>query len=490
MIHRPRLSARPMRAAILLAGAFTLAATLPLGGDRPWPLDATNPSTVEAATSLTFVPVADAYVDQAQPTRNFGSVSYVRSDLDSAGGYDYQGLFSFNVTGISGTVSSAKLRLYVTNSTPNAPALYRASWYSETGVTWNTRPSITGGAVANLGSTTTGTWVEYPVTSTVTANGTYHFALVAESTDGFEVTSREGTNRPQLVVSTGSTVIVTAVGDIHSEGSDADSVATAASAGKGSVVLGLGDYQYQAGTCSNFTASGHYDSDWGKLNAKLYPTYGGTHDYANSSTGARADRYMSGDCAGQQNPQSAGAALSGGTLSPTEAYSFDRNGWHIVQLPAVCFRYSTGACSLSSITTWLKADLAAHPAACTIAFSHEPYWSSPTSTHGRTTTIKPWIQAMYDAGVDIYLSGHQHNYERFAPQNPSDALDRARGITQFVVGTGGVGVYSRTSTARNSVAYAATFGVLQLTLRSGAADFAFVPNKAGTYTDSGTITCH
>ena len=368
--------------------------------------------------------------------------------------------------------------------------MYRTGSFSES-TTWNTRPATTGSAVANLGATTSGTWAEYNVTSTVTANGTYNFALIAESTDGLEVTSRQGTNRPQLVITTGSTsVIVTAVGDIHSPGSDPDAVATAASAGKGRAILGLGDYQYESGTCSNFTSSGHYDSDWGKLNPKMYPTYGPGHDYANSSTGSRADKYMSGDCSGQVNPQSAGAALSGGTLSPTEAYSFDLNGWHIVQLPMICYRYSTGACTLSSITTWLKADLAAHPAKCTIAYSHGPYWSSPTATHSRTTTIKPWIQAMYDAGVDIYLSGHQHNYERFAPQNPSDALDKARGITQFVVGTGGVGIYGRTSTAANSVAYGTAFGVLQLTLRSGAADFAFVPNKAGAYSDSGTVTCH
>jgi hypothetical protein len=106
------------------------------------------------------------------------------------------------VSGVAGTITSAKLRLFVTNATTNGPALYPAanSW-TETGITWNTKPARTGGIIDNKANVPGNTWVEYDVLAVVAANGTFTFNLVPESTDGLAVRSREATSdRPQLVL--------------------------------------------------------------------------------------------------------------------------------------------------------------------------------------------------------------------------------------------------------------------------------------------------
>jgi hypothetical protein len=134
--------------------------------------------------------------------------------------------------------------------------------------------------------------------------------------------------------------------------------------------------------------------------------------------------------------------------------------------------------------------LAAHPSACTLAYWHKPLFSSG-SAHGDDLQMKPLWDALYRAGADIVVNGHDHDYERFAPQNPAGKLDEAHGIREFVVGTGGknhrpFGAIERTSQARN----ADTFGVLKLMLRADSYDWQFVPESGKTFSDSGTGTCH
>jgi hypothetical protein len=105
--------------------------------------------------------------------------------------------------------------------------------------------------------------------------------------------------------------------------------------------------------------------------------------------------------------------------------------------------------------------------------------------------MQPLFQALYNADADVILGGHAHDYERFAPQNPSGQLDNARGIRQFVVGTGGAFWTSISTPKPNSqVRQNNTYGVLKLTLRSGAYDWQFVPVAGQTYTDSGSGACH
>src|SRR5206468_10877660 len=116
-------------------------------------------------------------------------------------------------------------------------------------------------------------------------------------------------------------------------------------------------------------------------------------------------------------------------------YSYELGAWHIVVINSNCAQ--VGGCQAGSPQErWLRADLAAHPAACTLAYWHHPRFSSG-SNHGSSSALQPIWQALYDANADVVLSGHEHNYERFAPQDPAGRADAGRGIREFVVGTGG-----------------------------------------------------
>jgi len=87
-------------------------------------------------------------------------------------------------------------------------------------------------------------------------------------------------------------------------------------------------------------------------------------------------------------------------------YSFNLGSWHIIQLPSAIYRYD---CDPAGVLAWLRADLASHRTACTLAFWHEPYWTRTTDEHGRTREVKPWVDLLYGAGVEVVLNGHQHN---------------------------------------------------------------------------------
>ena len=140
---------------------------------------------------------------------------------------------------------------------------------------------------------------------------------------------------------------------------------------------------------------------------------------------------------------------------------------------------------------WLRADLAAHPStACVAAVWHHPRFTS--GSHSPTTSVSALWQALYDYNAEIVLVGHDHNYQRFAPQTADGARDDARGLRQFLVGTGGRALYSFTSNAPNTeVKNSTTFGVLKLTLHPASYDFEFVPIAGQSFTDAGTgIACH
>lgn len=130
------------------------------------------------------------------PTTNYGTGT--RLDVDNPGEESY---LRFTVSGVTGTVQNARLRLWVTNGSSNGPSLYRAgSGWTETGITWNNRPGATSGAVGNLGAVTASTWAEIDITAQITGNGTYDFVFMPDSTDGVSFYSREGSTKPQLVL--------------------------------------------------------------------------------------------------------------------------------------------------------------------------------------------------------------------------------------------------------------------------------------------------
>jgi hypothetical protein len=265
--------------------------------------------------------------------------------------------------------------------------------------------------------------------------------------------------------------ILTAVGDISSSGSNKNAIAVrdVIRAQNPAQILMLGDYQYTYGSLNAIL--GGADKIWGPKPGGLFPlvkpTAGPTHDIKS--------------CA--ENDYRAYWGVAG-----MQPYSFDVGAWHIISLPSAAYAYG---CNTAGVLTWLKQDLAAHRNTCTLAFWHEPYWTRPTAEHNRDTAVKPWVQALYDAGADVILNGHQHDYQRFAPQNPNDQVDTARGLREFVVGTGGIGLYPFTGQAANVEASdATTFGALQLTLRPTSYAWSFLRAAGGTFNDSGSWACH
>src|SRR3990172_4966686 len=190
---------RPRAPVVLGIGVAAVLAGLVVGVAVS-PADRGRSVAAASATTLTLSAEADARVEQGSAGTNFGTATSLISDLSPL----IEGYARFTVTGIAEPVTSAKLRLYVTNGSNNGPALYLAdnNW-TETGVTWNTRPARTSGVIADQGPIPANVWVEYDVTSTVTGDGTYTFDLGADSSDGTTVSSREATNNPPhlLVVS-------------------------------------------------------------------------------------------------------------------------------------------------------------------------------------------------------------------------------------------------------------------------------------------------
>lgn len=232
-------------------------------------------------------------------------------------------------------------------------------------------------------------------------------------------------------------------------------------------VLTLGDEQYVTGLLKNFRTQ--YGPTWGRDLAITHPAPG-NHEYKSKN----ADGYYAYFGAAAGNPA-------------RPYYSFNLGTWHIVALNSECSSVVGGCGKGSPQEKWLAADLAAHPSRCTLAFWHQPRFSS--GGHGDNPAYQAFWNDLYAAGADIVLNGHDHDYERFAPQTPS-AVPAASGIQEFVVGTGGKGLRAFHMIRPNSQVRSATFGILKLQLHPTSYDWRFVPIAGSTFTDSGHASCH
>ena len=169
-------------------------------------------------------------------------------------------------------------------------------------------------------------------------------------------------------------------------------------------------------------------------------------------------------------------------------YAYDLGSWRIYALDGNCWAIS-GCQEGSPQEQWLRADLAANPRLCIAAMWHEPRFTS--GAHGSDPTYGAFWEDLYAARAELVLNGHDHDYERFAPQTPAGVSNSATGIREIVVGTGGIGHTDFLTTQPNSqVRDSSTFGVLKLTLRSASYDWQFIPIAGQTFTDAGTTACH
>ncbi len=235
-------------------------------------------------------------------------------------------------------------------------------------------------------------------------------------------------------------------------------------------VFAVGDLAYPNGSDLDFKNC--YGPTWGRFKDRTRPAPG-NHEY--HQDGASAYTNYFGDAAGDARKA---------------YYSFALGAWHIVSLNSEC--RDVGGCDMGSQQAkWLQQDLTEHPAGCTLAFFHKPLFSSGLA-HGADPEVKPLWQILYHSGADVVINGHDHDYERFAPQDPEGKADPQHGIREFVVGSGGknthriFGLPQPNSEARN----ADTYGVLKLVLHPRGYDWEFIPQEGKTFTDSGTGSCH
>jgi acid phosphatase type 7 len=234
-----------------------------------------------------------------------------------------------------------------------------------------------------------------------------------------------------------------------------------------------GDLAYERGSAEDFKNC--YEPTWGRFKDRTKPALG-NHEYANHTASAYFQYW------GAQ----AGPAGKG-------YYSYDLGDWHIVVLNTNCDAKALGGCAAGSPEeTWLKQDLAKHTNACILAYGHHALFSSGVfKRHAVHPELKPLWGDLYAAHADLVLAGHEHSYERFAPQDPDGKADPANGIREIVVGTGGrshdlLGF----ATPNSEVREWETYGVLKLTLSPGKYTWEFVPEEGKTFHDSGSGACH
>ena len=234
-------------------------------------------------------------------------------------------------------------------------------------------------------------------------------------------------------------------------------------------VFTVGDNVYPDGSASDFADC--YTPSWGRHLARTHPAVG-NHEYHTPDASGYFDYF--GSAAGE----------------PGKGwYAYDLGTWRIYVLNANCSMVDCAAGSEQE--QWLRDDFAANPSTCSLAVWHQLLFSSG-SEHGSSSAVSPLWQALYDAGAEIVISGHDHDYERFAPQDASGARDDANGIREFVVGTGGVVLrqLAPDELTNTEVRQATSNGLLRLVLGDGEYEWEFIPIAGQTFTDRGSGTCH
>ena len=470
-------------------------------------------TTTVAPPAGALGPVADSYVQADLPTTNFGTATTVKVD----GSPVIVSYLRFDLQGVTPTKATLKVFTPTSSSTPiNVRSVADNAW-TETGLNYNNRPAVGATAIASPVPIAANSTLSYDVTALVTGSRTVSFAIDTTSGTSKSLPSRENAtvaNRPQLVVETGTptttitttnpttattpppgpSTVVAVGGDVACGTTEANynggaGTATACHMQQTSALVlsmapqqawALGDLQYNSGSLADFNVS--YHNSWGRFRNITNPVVG-NHEYG---TGGAAGYFTYfGNAATPRQP--------GCTANCEGYYSFDVSvgtaKWHIAVINSECTRIGGGVgCAVGSPQhDWLAADLTSNDStACTAVLSHRPRWSSNSFA---SPDIQPLVDLMGAHRVDLLLTGHAHSYERFAPQNAAGQAD-PNGIREIIVGTGGRDSQGFGTVAPNSlVRKNQIFGVMKLTLRPTGYDWAFVPDPATPFADSGSGSC-
>ena len=287
----------------------------------------------------------------------------------------------------------------------------------------------------------------------------------AGSADRLKVPRVPKVPKVPIVAASSSPVTLVGAGDIARCSTDgAAATARLLDSFPNAVIFTAGDNAYSQGTSAEFRKC--YAPTWGRFKARTWPAIG-NHEY--QTPGASGYFTYFGERAGPEN---------------RGFYSYTLGAWHVIALNS-----SVDMQPGSAQEQWLRADLKANPRRCTLAYWHTPRFSS--GPHGNTVGTQPLWEALYEAGADVIIGGHDHIYERFAPQTPAGKPDSVRGIRQFVVGTGGASHYGLGARQPNSEVFDSTaFGILKLTLDTASYAWEFIPVAGQRFRDAGTGVCH
>ncbi len=263
--------------------------------------------------------------------------------------------------------------------------------------------------------------------------------------------------------------ILIGTGDIARCGTNADEQTARLVEDHEGIVFTLGDNAYDSGSAAEFRDC--YGPTWGRVKDRTELPVAGNHDYGTPNAAGYRDYF------GRR------AAPDGDTW-----YSRDIGDWHVIVLDANCTEVTGGCGQGSPQLRWLRQDLRASDAACTLALWHQPRFSS--GEHGNDPAVAPFWDALYEAGADLVLNGHDHDYERFAPQDPDGDRDPERGIVAIVVGTGGGEMRPVGPRVANSIVRQGNLlGVIQVTLHADGWSWRFLSTD-GSFTDEGSDRCH
>jgi acid phosphatase type 7 len=227
-------------------------------------------------------------------------------------------------------------------------------------------------------------------------------------------------------------------------------------------VFTAGDNAYSSGRMEEFRNC--YDPTWGRHRGRTRPVPG-NHEYEDGAAGYFA--YFG---------ASAGAAGLG-------YYSFAEGPWRVITLNS-----EVPSGSGSPQMDWLRSELSGKPTACTAVIWHRPLFSS--GRNGDNPDMRDVWRTLYEFNVDLVINGHDHAYERFAPQDPDGRPDAARGIREFIVGTGGAALGEFPGIHANSEIRAAVWGVASFTLADRGYQWRFIPIEGTDFQDSGSASCH
>jgi calcineurin-like phosphoesterase family protein len=281
--------------------------------------------------------------------------------------------------------------------------------------------------------------------------------------------------------------VIAAVGDIACKNPPAqnrsvcqyDDVAAAIAARDYDKLLLLGDNQYEYGLYQDYIEN--FDVFFGRLLPITAPSPG-NHEYG--------------------DPGAAGYFRYFGSSAHAGYYSFELGSWHLISLDSTVCGAGGAQCGPGSAQyEWLRADLAASEASCTLAYWHHPRWDWLTYQNAdwaedfELRRSEPLWNLLYEHAADVVLSGHNHNYSRWMPANTDAAADPERGITQFIVGTGGRNLNGFGNFHTRPPIFvrgqSTSFGFLQVRLRSNGWDFRWIsaPGQP-SFADQGSGTCH